>query len=225
MAQAWRRRGAYWHGFYHIRPRICYNVRTSGGHCESGLRRRVEGIAIVAKVEYLTLAPASSAEWRAWLNEHHDRDPGVLVVLVKKRSGLTGLGYDEAVEEALCFGWIDSKTWSLDGQHLLQTFTPRKPGGTWARSNKERVARLIEQGRMTPAGMAKIEQAQADGSWNALDDIEELTVPDDLAAALAGDAGAARNFAAFSPSARRAYLWWIKTAKRPETPRSGWQIP
>ncbi len=164
-----------------------------------------------------TLSPTTPVDWRAWLTTNHATSPGVRLILVKRSSTLPGLGYEDAVEEALCFGWIDSKNNTYDADHTLQTFTPRKPGGTWARSNKERVARLIEQGRMTPAGLAVIEQAQADGSWNALDDMENLAVPDDLAAALAEDETAARNFAAFSPSARRAYLWWIKTAKRPET--------
>jgi uncharacterized protein YdeI (YjbR/CyaY-like superfamily) len=166
---------------------------------------------------YETLSPVAREVWREWLAANHSTAPGVWLVLIKKNSGLRGIGYEEAVEEALCFGWIDSKQKPLDAERMMLTFTPRKPGGSWARSNKERVARLIEQGRMTPAGMAAIEQAQADGSWNALDGFDDLTIPEDLAAAFAANEAAARNFAAFSPGAQRTYLWWIKTAKRPET--------
>ncbi len=176
-----------------------------------------EGVMAAAKMDYPTVAPATAAEWRAWLEANHSTVPGVWLIFVKKNSGLRGVDYEEAVEEALCFGWIDSKGRSLDAQHTLLTFTPRKPGGTWAKSNKERVARLIEQGRMTPAGMAVIEQARADGSWNALDGFDDLTIPEDLATAFAANEAAARNFAAFSPGAQRTYLWWIKSAKRPET--------
>jgi uncharacterized protein YdeI (YjbR/CyaY-like superfamily) len=169
------------------------------------------------KPEYPTVAPATASEWRAWLEANHSTAPGAWLILIKKNSDLQGVGYEEAVEEALCFGWIDSKEKSLDAQRMMLTFTRRKPGGFWARSNKERVARLIEQGRMTPAGLAVIEQAQADGSWNALDGFDDLTIPEDLAAAFATNEAAARNFAAFTTGAQRTYLWWIKTAKRPET--------
>jgi uncharacterized protein YdeI (YjbR/CyaY-like superfamily) len=171
------------------------------------------------KTEFRTLEPATRAEWRAWLQAHHATVPGVWLILAKKNSALPGVRYEEAVEEALCFGWIDSKTMALDEHRVKQTFTPRKAGGTWARSNKERVERLLAEGLMAPAGIAVIERAQADGSWNALDEIEDLAVPDDLAAAWAGNDIAQANFAAFPPTARRAYLWWIRTAKRPETRR------
>ncbi len=166
---------------------------------------------------YPTFSPGSRHEWRAWLEANHASVRGVWLTLARKNSGLQGVGYEEAVEEALCFGWIDSKQKPLDAQRMLLVFTPRKPGGMWAKSNKERVERLIAEGRMAPAGLVAIEQAQADGSWHALDGFDDLTIPDDLAAAFAANEPAARNFAAFSPGARRTYLWWIKTAKRRQT--------
>ncbi len=133
--------------------------------------------------------PFTAAEWRAWLEVNHAQLPRRLADLYEEGQRAGGIRYEEAVEEALCFGWIDSKAKSVDAERSLVTFTPRKAGGTWARSNKERMARLIEQGRMTPAGMAKIEQAQADGSWNRLEAIEDPAIPDDLAAALGGERG------------------------------------
>lgn len=170
-----------------------------------------------ARDSYPALAPKTTAEWRAWLEANHESEAGVWLIYAKKNAGIEGISYEEGVEEALCFGWIDSIGRSLGEKQMALVFTPRKAGGTWAWSNKERVERLIADGRMTPAGMAKIEQAKADGSWNALDDFEDLTVPEDLAAALAANETASANFAAFSPGARRTYLWWIKSAKRPET--------
>ena len=115
-----------------------------------------------------TIAPPSRAAWRAWLAEHHADSPGVWLIIHKKNSPQPGVTYIEAVEEALCFGWIDSKTITLDATRFRQIFTPRKPRGTWAKSNKERVARLIEQGLMTPAGLAAIELAKANGTWTAV---------------------------------------------------------
>ena len=125
--------------------------------------------------------------------------------------------YGSAVEEALCFGWIDSKVVKLDPGRTLQWFSPRRPRGTWARTNKERVERLTAAGLMTPAGLAVIEEAKRTGTWTLLDDVEDLVVPDDLAAAFDGVPPARANWDAFSRSARRAILVWIVQAQRPET--------
>ena len=127
------------------------------------------------------------------------------------------LPYADSVEEALCYGWIDSTLRSLDDARYMQLFTPRKPKSTWARTNKGRVERLIAEGLMTPAGLAVIEVAKANGSWTSLDAVESLEVPADLAAALAKNPAAARNFAAFAPSSRKGYLHWVSRAVRPET--------
>ena len=135
----------------------------------------------------------------------------------KKGNSRTALTYDDAVEEALCFGWIDSTVNRLDADRFKQLMTPRKPGGTWSRSNKERVTRLIAQGLMTPAGLAAIEAAKANGSWTLLDDVEDLIVPPDLAAALEEVPAAAAYVAGLSDSLKRQLLYRIASAKRPET--------
>lgn len=161
--------------------------------------------------------PLSRAEWRAWLEQNHTRPEGVWLVSYKKATGKPRVEYDEAVEEALCFGWIDSKGNKLDEERTLLWFAPRKPKTGWSRPNKERVERLIAAGLMAPAGLAKIETAQQDGSWNALDAVEALEIPPDLAGALAGYSQAQQNFEAFPRSAKRGILEWIVNAKRPET--------
>lgn len=167
--------------------------------------------------ETKTLTPKDREAWRAWLERHHATESRVWVVYPKKNSRRRGVTYDEAVEEALCFGWIDSKVRSIDDERLQQLFSRRKRGSTWARSNKERVARLVRQGRMTDAGMAAVERAKEDGSWTVLEEIDALEMPADLAEALAADEMAARNFDAFSPSIKKGFLWWVRSAKREQT--------
>ncbi|MEX2439567.1 MAG: YdeI/OmpD-associated family protein [Actinomycetota bacterium] len=157
------------------------------------------------------------ASWRRWLRENHRRETSVWLVLHKKASPAPTVGYEEAVEEALCYGWIDSRVEKLDELRRKQLFTPRRPGSGWSKSNKDRVARLIASKRMTKAGLALIEAAKADGSWTALDAVEALEVPDDLRAALASNRAARTNFSAFRPSVRKQLLYWIASAKRPET--------
>ncbi len=161
--------------------------------------------------------PGNRAEWRSWLEANHESSLGVWLAVGKKGNSRTTLTYDDAVEEALCFGWIDSIVNTLDDDRFKQRFTPRKAGGTWSRSNKIRVERLIAEGLMTPAGAASVERAKADGSWTSLDDVEGLVVPDDLGAALAAEPGADRGFADFSDTARKMALYWIASARRPET--------
>lgn len=135
----------------------------------------------------------------------------------KKSTGKPAVGYEESVEEALCFGWIDGVLNRLDDERSMQYFAPRKPRSTWARSNKERVARLEVAGFMTEAGLDAVAAARANGSWESLDVIDSLVVPDDLAAALAGHPGAREHFDASSVSVRRSALAWVYQAKRPET--------
>ena len=135
----------------------------------------------------------------------------------KKSSRPDRLAYGDAVEEALCFGWIDSVVRGVDDARYVQLFTPRKAKSTWSRSNKVRVDRLLAEGLMAAAGLASIEVAKANGSWESLDAVEAFVMPEDLATALAALPGAAKRFAAFAPSARKAYLHWISQAVRPET--------
>ena len=159
--------------------------------------------------------PFDRAGWRAWLVANHATSSGVHLVSWRRGSGHTSVGYEEAVEEALCVGWIDSVAGRLDEQRGLQWFSPRRPTSGWARTNKARVERLIADGLMLPAGLAAIEEAKRNGSWTLLDDVENLVVPDDLAAALAAHPPAREHWDAFSRSRRRALLEWITQAKRP----------
>ena len=161
--------------------------------------------------------PPDRAAWRAWLATNHTRPTGVWVVMDRRGTNPTQVDYESAVEEALCFGWIDSKVVKLDTRRTLQWFSPRRPGGTWARTNKARVERLTAAGLMTPAGLAVIEDAKRTGAWTILDDVENLVVPDDLAAAFAAAPPAQANWDAFSRSAKMFILTWIIQAKRPET--------
>ncbi|MEW6225391.1 MAG: YdeI/OmpD-associated family protein [Chloroflexota bacterium] len=157
------------------------------------------------------------ATWRAWLEANHATAGGAWLVTWRTRSGRQGLDYEAAIEEALCVGWVDSTGGRFDDDRGKLYFAPRKPRSVWAATNKARVERLIAEGRMMPAGLAAIERAKANGSWELLDSVERLEVPDDLAAALDAHAPAAANFAAFPPSARKMLLGWLVTARRPET--------
>jgi uncharacterized protein YdeI (YjbR/CyaY-like superfamily) len=156
-------------------------------------------------------------EWREWLMNNHTRGVGVWLVSWKRTTGRPALTYEEIVEEALCFGWIDSKANTLDDERSMLTISPRKPGSGWSRPNKERIARLEAAGLMMPAGAAVIERARADGSWTKLDDVENLVVPGDLAAAFAANPGSAEQWEAFPRSAKRAILDWIVQAKTDTT--------
>ena len=171
--------------------------------------------ARLADLEFVE--PGSREEWRVWLKEHHTSSPGIWLAVGKKGNQVTSLDYESAVEEALCFGWIDSTVNRLDADRFKQLFTPRKRGSTWSRSNKARVERLIAEGRMTPAGLAPIEAARRDGSWDLLEDVENLVIPEELARSLAADPKAERGFAAIPESQRKMALYWVSSAKRPET--------
>ena len=155
--------------------------------------------------------------WRAWLEANHATATGAWLVTWRASSGRVGLDYEAAVEEALCFGWIDSTGGYLNDELGRQYYSPRKKRSPWAATNKARVERLIAERRMAPAGLAAIEQAKASGSWEVYDSVERLEVPDDLAAALEARPPAGPNFAAFPPSARKMQLAWIALAQRPET--------
>jgi uncharacterized protein YdeI (YjbR/CyaY-like superfamily) len=159
---------------------------------------------------------ADRATWRGWLEANHATAKGVWLVSWRRGHG-TPIDYGEAVEEALCFGWVDSRGEVLDERRSRLYFAPRKPSSGWSASNKERVDRLIRAGRMAPAGLAAIDRAKANGTWTVLDSVEQGIVPDDLATALAGRPPAAERFAGFTPSVRKQILAWIATAKRPET--------
>jgi uncharacterized protein YdeI (YjbR/CyaY-like superfamily) len=157
------------------------------------------------------------ATWRAWLETHHATSGGAWLVTWRSGSGKQGLPYEDAVEEALCFGWVDSTAGTVDDERGKLYFAPRKPTSGWAATNKARVERLMADGRMAPAGLAAIERAKENGSWELLDSVERLEVPPDLAAALEGSPPAASNFAAFPQSVRKQALTSLVMARRPET--------
>lgn len=155
--------------------------------------------------------------WRAWLAENHDLMKNVWLIMYKKESGIPSVTYEEAVEEALCFGWIDSKPNKRDDQSWKQFFAKRNVKSNWSGKNKKTVERLLAAGKMAPAGLEMIEIAKANGTWNALDEVEKGIIPPDLQAALAAIPKASQHFDAFPPSVRRSILEWILNAKRPET--------
>jgi len=156
------------------------------------------------------------ADWRAWLEANHASAEGAWLVTWRKGHGPV-LDYGEAVEEALCFGWVDSTGGRFDEARTKLYFARRRDRSEWSASNKARVERLIADGSMRPAGLAAVERARANGMWTALDEVEKGIVPEDLAAALAAQPPAAERFAAFPWSARRALLLWVSQAKKPET--------
>lgn len=161
--------------------------------------------------------PGSLGEWREWLAAHHGRGRGVWLVTWRAGSAGPKISYEESVEQALCFGWVDSKGRALDAERTMLWFAPRKARSGWSRPNKQRVERLLAAGLMAPAGLAAVESAKADGSWTLLDAVEDLLVPDDLAAAFDAHPPAAGHWAAFPRSVRRGILEWIVQARRPET--------
>lgn len=158
--------------------------------------------------------PTSRAAWRAWLRANHATSTGVWVVFHKGAD--RQLAYADSVEEALCFGWIDSLMRPIDGRSYRQLFTPRKPKSKWSALNKRRAADLIAKKQMRAAGLAAIESAKRNGSWTALDAVEALVVPPDFARALAAHAKAKAFFDGLSPSGRKGILYWISGVKSAE---------
>jgi uncharacterized protein YdeI (YjbR/CyaY-like superfamily) len=166
-----------------------------------------------------TLSVPTRAAWRRWLAASHDRTPsGIWLAFKKGEPAKAWLTYDEAVEEALCFGWIDSIIKRVDDETYVRKFTPRRVGSLWSQLNKERVARLIAGGRMTPHGLALVEAARRTGRW-AQDPRAVLSfdMPAEFAAALEQNKKARAFFDQLAPSCRKHYLGWIASAKRPET--------
>ncbi|MGQ3014361.1 MAG: YdeI/OmpD-associated family protein [Flavobacteriales bacterium] len=169
------------------------------------------------KKETAVFCPASREEWRQWLQENHQRTEAVWLIYCRKNSGIPSVLYSEAVDEALCFGWIDSKRLSLEDGRYKQFYCPRKPRSGWSKVNKEKIERLIAEGRMTEAGLRSIEAAKKNGSWTLLDEVEDLKIPADLAQAFRQHPGTRKVFLALSRSARKMMLHQLVFAKRPET--------
>jgi uncharacterized protein YdeI (YjbR/CyaY-like superfamily) len=160
----------------------------------------------------------STDAWDAWLTAHAADSPGVWLKIAKKGSAGRSISYSDALDVALCHGWIDGQKGRLDDEYWLQRFTPRKPGSKWSKINTERAAALIASGRMKPAGLHEVERAQGDGRWEqAYESQSRVTVPEDLARALAANQRARAFFATLDSTNRYAILYRIGTAKRPET--------
>jgi len=164
-----------------------------------------------------TVQATDRAQWRAWLAEHVDTADEVWLVIQHANSPVPSVRHGEAIEEALCFGWIDSLARTHDASSWRQRFTPRHPRGAWSKVNRELVERLTAQGRMTRRGQAAVDLAQRTGTWSLLAEAQDGVVPDDLRDQLAADAAATAHFDAFSRSARRAILEWVARAMRPQT--------
>ncbi len=162
---------------------------------------------------YEQVLAESQVQWHAWLDAHHGTSPGIWLVTWKKATGRPLLGYDAIVDEALCYGWVDSRPRSIDGQRSARLITPRKPTSNWSARNKARADRLAAEGRMQPSGLAAVAAAKANGSWTALDHVENLTEPPDLTVALDATPSARHYWDAFPRSTRRAILEWITNAK------------
>jgi uncharacterized protein YdeI (YjbR/CyaY-like superfamily) len=164
------------------------------------------------------LSVASQTAWETWLSEHHTTSPGVWLQVVKKASAKDGTSYAEALDVALCFGWIDGQKDRLDDDHWLQRFTPRTARSKWSKINREKATKLIAQGKMRSAGRAQVDQAKADGRWDAAYESQSVAVvPDDLRAALEKNRKARAFFSTLDARNRYAILYRIQDAKKPET--------
>jgi uncharacterized protein YdeI (YjbR/CyaY-like superfamily) len=164
-----------------------------------------------------SVQPASRKAWRSWLQKHHASSPGIWLVYAKKHSGIASLSYVDAVEEALCFGWIDSLVHPINDSLYKQIFTPRKPASRWSALNKQRVEKLIAEGQMTTAGMKMIELAKTTGNWQAHAETDALTIPPELKKALASNADAKKNWPTYTASQQKGFLRMLHDAKTPET--------
>ncbi len=169
------------------------------------------------KFDYPIVHAETRAQWRNWLAEHHATTRGVWLCSWRGATGRPRCSYPEAVEEAICFGWIDSTTTVLDEERGLQLFTPRRPKSPWTRLNRERAAIMEERGLMTDGGRRTIAAAQANGWWTISDQVEDLKEPPELKAALDRDQRARSAWDGFPPSARKQMLWWIVSAAREAT--------
>ena len=167
--------------------------------------------------EIETISPKNRQEWRDWLHKNHDMKQSVWLIYYKKKSNISTIIYSEAVDEALCFGWIDSKVKPLDEEKFMQFFSRRKAKSVWSKINKEKIERLINEGLMTRAGYHIIEIAKQNGSWTILDEAESLTIPADLDEAFQNRPNAKNYFSSLSRSDKRNILQWLVLAKRQET--------
>jgi len=164
-----------------------------------------------------TLHATTRNEWRKWLDKNHQSEKSVWLIIYHKGSDIKSIYYDEAVEEAICFGWIDSIAHKRDEESKYQLFSQRKPKSNWSKANRERTEKMRTQGLMTPNGQKLIDLAKNTGTWEALVDVQNSVIPDDLQIQLNKNNTALKNFLAFPPSSKRIILEWIFNAKKEET--------
>jgi uncharacterized protein YdeI (YjbR/CyaY-like superfamily) len=169
------------------------------------------------KKEIETYCPKSRTDWRKWLEKNHQLKQSVWLVFFKLSTKIASLSWSEAVDESLCFGWIDSTKKTIDEERYMQYFSRRKPNSTWSKINKEKVAKLIQNNLMTKAGFDSIETAKKNGSWKILDDVEKLIIPNDLKKELESKPNSKEYFLSLSKSKRKQILAWIVLAKRTKT--------
>jgi len=166
----------------------------------------------------MTFTPKNRAEWRTWLSDNHSTATDVWLVFFKKSSGKTNLSYNDAVEEALCFGWIDGIKRSIDDERYCHRFSPRKPDSNWSPSNKYRVEKLIQSGLMMPAGQKAIDEAKNNGAWEkSSSNTPSTDMPPEFKQRLESNKAAAHTFDGLAPSHQKQYLMWINAAKRQDT--------
>ncbi len=159
----------------------------------------------------------NAQEWRHWLHEHHDKSKGIDLIFYRIDSAFESMRWEEAVQVAICYGWIDSTVRKVDEERRKQTFTPRKDKSVWSKLTKTYIDRLLAENLMHESGLKKIEIAKQNGSWTLLDHVESHVIPDDLQRAFDAHSKAFQNYQKFSPSYRKSYLYWLNQAKRDET--------
>ena len=161
--------------------------------------------------------PSDKKDWRNWLEQNHKKKEAVWLIFYKKKSSTPNLSWSEAVDEALCFGWIDSVKKTIDSESYIQYFTRRKPNSTWSKINKDKIEKLMESGLMTEPGLKSIEIAKQNGSWTLLDSVENLEIPEDLEQEFKQYPESKDYFISLSKSVRKTMLGWVVLAKRQET--------
>lgn len=191
-------------------------MKTAGS--ANGEKRKVAGGTKVSAAEYPVKLFKSEKAWETWLEKNHAKAPGIWMRFAKKKAALKSINYAQALDVALCYGWIDSLVKTYDEESYIQKFTPRGPKSTWSKINRAKVDELTTAGRMRPAGIAAVDAAKADGRWDAAyDSARNATVPHDLQAALDANEDAAKFFATLDGANRYSVLWRVQTARKPET--------
>lgn len=171
----------------------------------------------MSKKEYKTYCPKSRTDWRNWLKKHHQSESSIWLVYYKVSTKVSSISWSEAVDEALCFGWIDSTKKTIDEERYMQYFSKRKPKSNWSKVNKDKIAKLIQSNLMAKAGLDSIETAKQNGSWTLLDEVEQLIIPYDLKEEMRNHKGSMEFFDQLSKSAKKILLYWVISAKRKET--------